>query len=162
MKMWTLELPDRSAFRPKAGGAATLELRRVQPACAELNRVMHAVVGSRWKWGGRTGWGHEQWRAYVLRDEVVTWLAYVAARPVGYCEVERQADGSVKIMCFGLLPDFIGQGLGGTFITQAVRRCWELGADKVWLDTCSNDHPNALGNYLARGFRIVREAEYPD
>ena len=55
---------------------------------------------------------------------------------------------------FGLLSQFIGQGLGGHLLSQAVKRAWAWGASSVWLSTCSHDHPHALKNYLARGFRI--------
>jgi hypothetical protein len=41
-----------------------------------------------------------------------------------------------------------------------------MGARRVWVHTCSLDHPGALANYLARGFRVFKEevadAEIPD
>jgi len=30
----------------------------------------------------------------------------------------------------------------------------------VWLHTCTLDHPRALANYVAGGFRVVREERY--
>jgi hypothetical protein len=30
----------------------------------------------------------------------------------------------------------------------------------VWLHTCSFDHPAALPNYLARGFRVFKTESY--
>jgi len=32
-----------------------------------------------------------------------------------------------------------------------------MGASRVWLHTCTLDHPSALANYKARGFRIFKE-----
>ena len=58
---------------------------------------------------------------------------------------------------FGLLRPFFGQGLGGHLLSVAVRRAFERGANRVWLRTTTLDHPHALPNYQARGFRIVRE-----
>ena len=64
-------------------------------------------------------------------------------------------------MYFGLLPDFIGGGLGGALLTKAVERAFDLGATRAWVHTCSLDHPQALANYLARGMRVYRtEVDY--
>ena len=62
----------------------------------------------------------------------------------------------VEIVYFGLLPEFIGLGLGGTLLTAAIERAFGLGAARAWVHTCSLDHPQALGNYLARGMRVYR------
>jgi GNAT superfamily N-acetyltransferase len=64
-------------------------------------------------------------------------------------------------MIFGLLPQFIGQGPGGHLLTAAIERAWEMGPEKVIVGTCSHDHPHALDNYLARGFRITRTVQEP-
>jgi GNAT superfamily N-acetyltransferase len=86
-------------------------------------------------------------------------VAYVAGTPAGYCELERQPDAAVELVYFGLLPRFIGQGLGGTLLTAAITRAWEMGAQRVWLHTCTLDHPQALANDQARGVRIMRREE---
>ena len=60
------------------------------------------------------------------------------------------------------MPEFVGRGFGGHLLTQAVRLAWAAeqpdGAPtrRVWLHTASADHANALPNYRARGFRVVR------
>ena len=78
----------------------------------------------------------------------------MSGTPAGYFELERQAEGSVEIAYFGLLPQFVGRGLGGALLSAAVERGWEGGARRVWLHTCSLDHAAALPAYQARGFRI--------
>jgi GNAT superfamily N-acetyltransferase len=70
-------------------------------------------------------------------------------------------DGDIELASFGILPQFTGQGLGGHLLTCAVRRAWQGGASRVWLHTSSFDHPWALRNYLARGFRIVKTETSP-
>src|SRR4030095_14361795 len=54
---------------------------------------------------------------------------------------------------FGLLPEFIGRGLGGPLLTSAIEEAWRTSpsASRVWVHTCNLDHPSALGNYQARG-----------
>jgi GNAT superfamily N-acetyltransferase len=64
----------------------------------------------------------------------------------------RAAGGSVEIAYFGLLPEFVGRGLGAHLLSAAVERAFESGARRVWLHTCTKDNPAALPNYLKRGF----------
>jgi hypothetical protein len=39
-------------------------------------------------------------------------------------------------------------------LTAAVDRMWEMGAKRVYVNTCSLDHPLALENYRKRGFTL--------
>ena len=64
----------------------------------------------------------------------------------------------MEITSFGLLPSLLGQGLGGPVLTVAVEKVWLMGAARVWPHTCSLDHPRALANYRARGFKVFRES----
>jgi hypothetical protein len=86
-------------------------------------------------------------------------MAYVSGTPAGYFELERQHDAAVELASLGLLPRFIGKGIGGTLLTAAITRAWEMGTQRVWVHTCTLDHPQALSNDQARGFRIVRREE---
>jgi GNAT superfamily N-acetyltransferase len=86
----------------------------------------------------------------------MTWQA----APAGYFELKRWADDSVEIAYFGLLPDYIGRGWGKYLLTEAVRAAWSENPVRVWLHTCTLDHPAALPNYLQRGFQPVREEVY--
>lgn len=65
----------------------------------------------------------------------------------------------IKIEGFGLLPGHRGKGLGRELVTRATAQAFAAEARKVWLHTATDDHPNALPNYLAAGYRIVRERE---
>ena len=95
-------------------------------------------------------WSDQRWRDYVERPNLETWLGYLDDEPVGYFELEDEPDSGVEIAYFGLLPAFIGRGLGGALLTDAARRAWQSGPTRVWLHTCTLDHPQALANYLAR------------
>ena len=63
----------------------------------------------------------------------------------------------MEIVYFGLLPQFVGAGLGSHLLTCTVERAWGMGARRVWVHTCTLDHPQALANYYARGFRLFKE-----
>ena len=79
----------------------------------------------------------------------------------GWYELRRvPEDGSVEIAYFGLLPGAIGQGLGKHLLSCAVRDAWALGPARVWLHTCTLDHPHALPNYQKRGFAPYKTETY--
>ena len=158
---YLLEMTSPGDLRPSTRTPQHLEVNRVEIPCPEFNWFLHQAVGAAFRWGGREDWGRQEWTAYVDRPELETWIAYVRGTPAGYFELEHQDDGSVRIECFGLRRQFIGQGLGGPLLTKAVERCWEMGAERVWLSTCNHDHPNALQNYYARGFKLVKETAAP-
>ena len=123
-------------------------------------RFLYAEVGRAYQWTDRLSWSDETIRAHLATAGVSVWLMTWEERPAGYFELRQHEDSSVEIAYFGLLPDFIGRGWGKHLLTRAVQSAWQLGADRVWLHTCTLDHPAALPNYLKRGFRPVREEVY--
>ena len=167
-----LEMLHPDDLRPKTVERLGLRVERMTTPCPEFNRFLHTVVGHPHRWGGRRGWTAEDWIAYVCRDALQTWVAYVDGTPAGYFELEKSPQGEVEIKNIGLLPPFIGQGLGAHLLTVAVERAWApTGADtdagggmeasRVWLHTCTHDHPHALQNYLSRGFRVYKTEVEP-
>ena len=157
--VYYLEMTDPAALRPRRLGPDEVEVRRAEVPLPELNRFLYTGVGGDWYWLCRLTWSYERWLAYVDRPELETWVAWVRGTPAGYFELEMQPGRNVEIVYFGLLRRFIGRGLGGHLLTAAVERAWEMGAARVWLHTCTLDHPGARANYEARGFRLYRQEE---
>lgn len=152
-----LEMLEPNALRPSPRPAAGGELKRVEIPCPELNRFFYTAVGGDWYWIDRLPWTYEQWLAWLSRPEVETWMALVSGTPAGYFELEIQPGPHAEIAYFGLLPQFIGRGLGGWLLTAATQRAWQLGVARVWVHTCSLDHPHALNHYQQRGFRVYKQ-----
>jgi GNAT superfamily N-acetyltransferase len=152
-----LEMTRPSDLIPKRSARKDLLLAKVDPPMPELNRFFYTAVGGDWYWLDRLPWTYPQWVDYLGRPGLETWMLAVAGLPAGYFELDVQPGGEVEIAYFGLLPRFIGQGLGGHLLTVAVERAWTLGPRRVWLHTCTLDHPAALSHYQARGFRIYRK-----
>jgi GNAT superfamily N-acetyltransferase len=152
-----LEMTHPNDLRPKGVHYPGLDIRQVHVPLPEFNRFLYTAVGGDWYWTERLPWTYQQWCDWLERPEVQTWVAYVSGAPAGYFELEAQADGQVEIAYFGLLPQFIGIGLGGHLLTVTIERAWAMGAARVWVHTCTLDHPDALANYRARGLRVFRE-----
>lgn len=161
-----LEMTQQSELVAKRIARPDLTVTQVSPAWPELNRFYYTAVGGDWYWVDRLPWSYAEWLRYLARPELETWVMAVNGLPAGYVELEWQAGDHGQIMYFGLLSPFLGQGLGGHLLTVAVERLWSWGANRVWVHTCSLDHPAALSNYQARGFRIydtrVSTVDLPD
>ena len=84
----------------------------------------------------------------------------MGAERAGFFELKRHFDDSVEIAYFGLLPGFLGRGLGKYMLTRAIEEAWALGATRVWVHTCTLDDPAALPNYRARGMTEFRRETY--
>jgi GNAT superfamily N-acetyltransferase len=156
-----LEMNDPDELRPRRVEFDGLEIRQVETVAPEFHWFLHQAVGADFRWDGHEDWGVKEWMAHVDRLELVTWVAYVKGVPSGYFELERHEDGSVEILYFGIMARYFGKGLGGHLLTETVERAWELGANRVWLHTCTHDHEHALANYLARGFKVFKKEKGP-
>jgi GNAT superfamily N-acetyltransferase len=123
-------------------------------------RELYRVVGEAHHWRDRRSWTDDEIRTHLASADIAVWTCEVRGAVVGYFELRREHDGSVEIAYFGLVPAFIGRGLGGAMLTAAAEHAWAFGANRVWLHTCTLDSPHALPNYLARGFEPFREERY--
>jgi GNAT superfamily N-acetyltransferase len=150
---WYLEMLDPGDLRPQCREHATWTIQPAKLPCPEFSRFLYTSVGGHWYWCDRLSWTYDQWLTYLNRPAVETWVAYVQGVPAGYIELEAQPQDQIEIAYFGLLPQFIGQGLGGRLLTVGTQRAWAMGAHRVWVHTCSLDGPHALKNYRARGFQ---------
>ena len=74
----------------------------------------------------------------------------------GYFELNSQ-DRDLELAYFGLLTPLVGKGLGGGLLSAGIENTRGTETHRIWVHTCSLDHPNALKNYQARGFQIYSE-----
>ena len=154
-----LRMLAAGGLRParEAPGATT---RRVMQCSPDQYRALYRAVGDRWHWRDRNAWSDERLAAYLTDPDVSIHLFEVAGEIAGYFELQRHPGGDVELVYFGLVPERIGQGLGGAMLTAATEEAWRSGATTVWLHTCTLDHPAAIANYRARGFEPYRTENY--
>ncbi|AOS96033.1 hypothetical protein AUP74_00563 [Microbulbifer aggregans] len=151
-----LEMNNRGQLRSKAQPPG-LEVTEAELKEFRFNRYLYQLVGEPWQWVDKLTLSDQAWQEYAERDSLRTWVAYHRGSIAGYYELERQDDGSVQIAYFGLAPRFVGKGFGGFLLTHALESAWSWGdTDRVWVHTCTLDHPGALSNYQARGMQVFR------
>lgn len=161
---WSLEQRDPGRQRPARPPELPVEIVRGEVPSPELSRFLYTAVGGDWFWTDRLPWTYGQWLEWLDRPGMETWVAYARGTPAGFIELDPQGGGDVEVAYFGLLPAFIGRGIGGHLLATGVARAWDLAerwpgreaTRRVWVHTCSLDGPAALRNYRARGFTVYR------
>jgi ribosomal protein S18 acetylase RimI-like enzyme len=126
-----------------------------------FNRDMYFRVGEQWRWIDKRPWTDEQWKEYAMSPALRTFAAHYDGALVGYYELRTDENSDIEIAYFGLLPEFIGRGLGGALLTNAIEEAWRSSPTpfRVWVHTCNRDHPQALANYQARGMIAYKVEE---
>jgi GNAT superfamily N-acetyltransferase len=155
-----LELASPADLRPVPAPIRPPRLERIGACPPSFYRYLYAEVGRAFHWTDRLAWTDQAIRAHLATPGVVLWLLTWEAAPAGYFELEPHDDGSIEIAYFGLLPEYIGRGWGKFLLGEAAGAAWGMAPARVWLHTCTLDHPAALPNYLRRGFRAVRVEQY--
>jgi GNAT superfamily N-acetyltransferase len=160
-----LEMRSPEQLRPKKVTSDKWRVTRLKPSDggSRFNREMYFRVGEQWQWIDKRPWTDEQWKEYAAAPELRTFAAYYDGELAGYYELRSDAEDGVEIAYFGLLPEFIGCGLGGALLTSAIEEAWSrrggMAPKRVWVHTCNRDHPQALANYQARGMIVYKVEE---
>src|SRR5207248_5685035 len=154
-----LEMHSPDQLRPKRCTDRRFNIQEKIERDWRFNRDLYLAVGQMWSWNDKRLWSDEQWKDYGLAPELRTFGAYFDNALAGYYELRRDQEGGVEIAYFGLLPEFIGRGLGGALLTSAIEEAWRTSPSvtRVWLHTCTLAHPGALGNFQARRMVIYQQ-----
>lgn len=155
-----LELNAPGDLRRAAPFPAAARVVRHDPCSLSDYRRLYRAVGGPWHWRDRLTWDDATLTSHLTSPDVFIWELLVGDESAGYFELRRSGAAEIELAYFGLTPTFIGRGLGGALLTRAVQEAWTLGANRVWLHTCTLDSPHALPNYRARGFRDFRSERY--
>jgi GNAT superfamily N-acetyltransferase len=71
---------------------------------------------------------------------------------IGILELSFRDLPECELSFFGLVPNEIGKGTGRALMDEAIRRAFARPISRIWLSTCTFDHPKALDFYRKSGF----------
>ncbi|MDE2238660.1 MAG: GNAT family N-acetyltransferase [Rhodospirillales bacterium] len=146
--------------RPRAmlpEGAVVVQER---PNLAQY-RALYNEVGEKWLWWLRRVMPDHLLEKHLASSSVAVHVLRVDGEVAGFFELDANYWPCVNLNYFGLMPGFIGRGLGKPLLDLAVDRVFE-GATALRgmsVNTCNADHPRALPNYLDAGFTEYRRAQ---
>ena len=132
-------------------------VRLVNPPDFQLNKFFYKQIGKKHRWVDRLIWNENQWIRYINNSNVRTYILQDGNNLAGYFEqIFDQKKLECEIAYFGILQDYVGKRLGGYLLSEAIKKSFAIGVNRVWVHTCSLDHKHALKNYLSRGMKIYK------
>jgi GNAT superfamily N-acetyltransferase len=155
----TLEMRARPPLRPMP--ASPFRLVRWDRPEPDRYRALFRRVGARWLWFSRLVMEDAALRAIVHDPQVAVFAAIDRAGiEIGMLELDFRTPGACELSYVGLVPELAGKGHGDWLMAEALARAWTKGIARVWVHTCTLDHPAALGFYRRHGFvAIARTVE---
>jgi len=146
---------------PPALGTPTLSeyiIRCVKRPDLDWYRAVYREIGKPWLWFSRLRLSDDELRT-ILHDPAVDIIALShAGADQGLLEFDRRRFPDIELSFFGVAPALIGKGAGRALLAHCLPLAWEHHPQRVWLHTCTFDHPAALAFYMKFGFVPYKRA----
>ena len=120
----------------------------------DLNKFFYKQIGRKHQWVDRLIWQDKNWMDYVSNKNLKTFILQKNDEYVGYFELIFHKN-ECEIAYFGILEEYIGRGYGGFLLSEALKIGFK-NANRIWVHTCTLDHPNAIENYKSRGMKVFK------
>jgi len=146
--------PDRAPAIIPPGKVAII---RAENPTLSFYRYLYNTVGEPWLWWQRRLMSDEELSAILAKPETHVYVLYVAGVPAGFAELDLmdfESDNVIDLHYMGLMPEFIGKGFGKYLLDWAIDTAWSFKPTRITVNTCTLDHPSALGAYQKAGFAI--------
>lgn len=147
-----LEMLRAPELPPLRRPTVPTSLLRARNPAVSFYRFLYDAVGRDWMWTDRKRMGDRRLREIIQDERVEIYVLHATGCPAGYAELDRRERGVIHLAYFGLLPEYIGRGLGAYLLNWVVRHCWQQSPRRVWVNTNDFDHPRALPLYQRMGF----------
>jgi len=151
-----LEMRERPTNPSPPVPVGKIAILRADPPTVPYYRFLYNTVGKRWLWWERRVMGDEALGEIIGDPAVEIFTLLVSGVPAGFCELDGRTKGEVEVAYFGLMDEFLGKGLGRYFLHWTVDQAWQREPERVWVHTCTLDHPAALSTYQKAGFEVYR------
>ncbi len=148
---------DRPPGEPRPASPPGAHVVVAERCTVGFYRYLYDGVGRRHVWWLRRTLSDERLAGILADPGNSVHVLMQHGEPAGFYELDRRSRPVVNLSYFGLFPHAIGRGMGRALLRHAVEAAWAGGATRAMtVNTCTADHPRALPNYIAAGFRPVR------
>lgn len=148
-----LEMRARPVDRPSPSDPwrHAWRLRSCPSPDLDWYRALYRRIGAEWLWFSRLVMAESDLAAALAATEVYV-LENGTGEEIGLLELDRRQPGEVEVAFFGVVPEATGTGAGHYLMQEGLRLAWTKGVSRVWLHTCTLDHPAAVKFYVNSGF----------
>jgi GNAT superfamily N-acetyltransferase len=137
---------------------AGLQCRHVKNPDLDWYRQLFRAVGEPWLWFSRVVMSDVELLAVINHPQMELYALEQGGKAKGVLELDFRAFPDVEISFFGLTQEWIGKGAGRFLIQLAIREAFRLQPQRLFLHTCTLDHPGALTFYRRAGFLPYKRA----
>lgn len=132
---------------------AAFAVRRVPKPTVAWFRSLYTRIGQDWLWFSAAVMPDEQLGAYISQPTVEILALTKNGEDIGLAEIDFSTKGQAEIVTFGVVGEAIGTGAARHLMEHALAVAFRPDVGRVWLHTCTFDHPAAVRFYLRSGFR---------
>jgi GNAT superfamily N-acetyltransferase len=132
---------------------AGLSFLPVENIALDDYRRLYDSVGRDWHWVNRRHLTDRQLASLIHHPACHIRVLYRGNKPIGFVELNSRKLPEVEIVFVGLVSVEIGLGLGQLMVRAALTEIAALKAERIIIQTCTLDHPNALPLYQRFGFQ---------
>lgn len=148
--------PARREFAAPSEG---LTVEHIPSPTVPYYRSLYNAVGEQYRWLSRRKMSDEDLAKIIGDPRVEMHVLHSLGQAAGFAELDRRIPDEIELVQFGLIPEFVGKGLGKWFLQWTIDKAFRYSPKRFWLHTCTLDHPAALPNYQKAGFKVYREEE---
>ena len=134
-----------------------LTILHVRKPSVPYYRFLYNAVGKDYHWLSRRKLSDTELASVIQDPRNELHVLHVDGSPAGFAELDRRQAEEIELVQFGLMAEFIGQGLGKWFLQWTIDRAWSYQSRRFWLHTCTLDHPAALPLYKKAEFVEFKE-----
>ncbi|WP_027530239.1 N-acetyltransferase [Bradyrhizobium sp. WSM3983] len=134
----------------------TWTLRKADAPALDWYRDLHSRVGEEWLWFSRARMTDTELAAIIHAAGIEVYALVVDGRDEGLLELDFRDPGQCELVYFGVTASLIGTGAARFLMNRALERAWLGDVRRVWVHTCTFDHPSAVAFYQRSGFRPFR------
>lgn len=145
--------PPATPWRP-----ADFTLTTQPPGEVAAYRALYRRVGENFLWLSRLLMPEAELAEWLSLPTTEIQFARRDGVPIGLIELDRSAAGETEIVSFGVVPEEIGSGAAHVMMQALLAGEFARGARRVWLHTCTFDHPAAIPFYRRHGFKPYKFA----
>ena len=146
-----LEMLVRPPARPDPPGVRATLRRMERPTPAEYRALFHKV-GDEYLWFSRLKLGDERLRAVIHDPNVEIYAVEFDGCDEGMLELDFRKDGEAEISYLALTDRLVGTGTGRWLMNRTLEIAWSHPIMRLWVHTCTLDHPTAVDFYIRSGF----------
>ena len=138
-------------------------LTHVENPNLEWYRDLYRRIGEEWLWFSRAVMPFEELATIISDQKVEIRALEVNGKTAGLLELDYRVDGECELAFLGVTEEFLGQGAGKWLMNHAIELAWNSSINRLWIHTCTLDHPHALPFYIKSGFKpYQRQLELAD